>query len=478
MKHFRPLLAVLPLPALLLLAATRSVQPAAQTPKQPAPVSYTRQILPLFEKQCNVCHSGSAPASGYAMTTREALLKGGRHGVAIVPGKSNEGTFVKYLTGELKPKMPPGGALDLDTINLIRRWINEGAKFDSPTGGRPGAGGGKIVPAAPAAVNGAAQQPAPVTALAYSPDGKRLAAGGYRVVRLLDAQTGQVVRKLSGPVDQVQAVAWSSDGKRLAVAGGAAGLEGEVLVYDTLTWLPLRKLAEHYEVVYALAWKPNTHELATGSFDKTARVWDADTGKVVKVLKTTPDAVMGVAYSPDGKMLATASLDRSAKLIDTTTWKRLAALTAHQDGLTRVAFNHDGTLLATAGTDKTVRLWKVEIGKMENPLRTHNAGDTITACAFSNGGGDNSLFVYGSADTVVRAFNGDATQHRRDLRDGKDWVYSVALSPDSRTIAAGTHDGKVLFWNAADEMKLVRAVSLLPGGGAKVEIATSKEAGK
>lgn len=450
----RCLLAVSPLVAFAVLARSAP----------PRPVSYSKQILPLLQKECVACHSGPNAASGYAMDTRPLLLKGGRHGVAVIPGKGARSLLVRYLTGDVKPKMPPGKSLDLDTIALVRRWIDEGAKIDR---------GVTTAPAAPrrptaAAPKTTANQPAPVTALAFSPDGATLAAGGYRVVRLLDPASGAVKRTLTGPADQVQTLAWSTDGKLLAAAGGVPGQAGEVVLFDVAAGKLARRLTGHADAVYAVAWKPGGTELASGSLDKTIRIWDAAAGRQTRLLKHHADAVLGVAYSPDGKWLATGSVDRSAKLADTASWKIAGSLTAHGDAVTRVRFNHDGTLLATAGADRTVRIWKVEIGKMENPQRTLGAGDTITDCAFS---ADGSLFVVGSADRVVRVWNGDGAQHRRDIKDAADWVYSVAVARDGALIAAGTQEGKVLFWNA-NEGRLLRSVHLLPGG-AKIETGTA-----
>ncbi|HLK58091.1 MAG TPA: c-type cytochrome domain-containing protein [Chthonomonadaceae bacterium] len=416
-----------------------------------------------MQAQCLGCHGGAHPASGYTMETRDRLIAGGRHGAAILPGKGAKSNLTLYLIGELKPKMPPGGAMDLEKIALIRRWIDEGAKVDTMNA-VPAATPKAAIPAIP--TPSTALQPAPITALAYAPDGKALAVGGYRVVRLLDPATGEVIRTLSGAADQVQALAYSSDGKLLAAAGGIPGKAGEVVLYDTQTGKPLRTLVGHTEVVYAVAWKPNSRELATGSLDKTACIWNADTGQCTRTLKDHADAVFGVAYSPDGKLLATGSADRSAKLFDTTIWKCVAVLTAHQDAVTHVAFNRDGTLLATAGADRQIRIWKVEIGKMENPLRQQGEGDTINACAFSP---DGSLLVWGASNRVVKVFNGDGSNQMREMKDAQDWVYSIAIGNDNQTVAAGTQDGKVLFWNGR-EGKLLRTVTLLPTG-AKIEAA-------
>src|SRR5579871_1830932 len=179
------------------------------------PVVFSKQVLPILQAQCLGCHGGAHPASGYTMETRDRLIAGGRHGAAILPGKGAKSNLTLYLIGELKPKMPPGGAMDLEKIALIRRWIDEGAKVDTMNA-VPAATPKAAIPAIP--TPSTALQPAPITALAYAPDGKALAVGGYRVVRLLDPATGEVIRTLSGAADQVQALAYSSDGKLLAAA--------------------------------------------------------------------------------------------------------------------------------------------------------------------------------------------------------------------------------------------------------------------
>jgi hypothetical protein len=421
----------------------------------PAPVSFSRQVLPVLQKQCMACHGPSNGASGFSIVSRESILKGGRHGAAVLPGKGTQSSLVKYLTGELKPKMPPGGAIDLETIGLIRRWIDEGARVDSmsaPISAAPATG--TRLSRLPSAAN----LPAPVTALAYSPDGNLLAAGGYRVVRLLNPATGEVVRTISGAADQVHALAWSSDGKLIAAGGGTPGLPGEIILFNVDSGAVVRKLPGHAETVYSVAWKPNSTELASGALDKTVRIWDTLSGASVRTIKDHADAVFSVAYSPDGKLLATGSADRSAKLIDTTNWKRSASLTAHQDAVTRVAFSPDGKMVATAGADKQVRIWPVKTGTIENPLRSMGEGDVINACAFSP---DGSLFVWGATNKTVRVFNGDGSQQKRELKDAEDWVYAVGVGADNQTIAAGTQDGKVLFWDAK-EGKLLRTVTLSP----------------
>jgi WD40 repeat protein len=449
---------------LLLMAGEGGAQTPPKVSAPTVKVSYGRQIRPLFEKQCLGCHSGPNAASGYRMESRDLLLKGGRHGIAVMPGSGGKSALVRYLTGEQMPRMPSGApAWDKDTISLVRRWIEEGAAFDSAPMPAP-----SPVPAASiaaSAVPASSSAVAPVTALAFSPDGRYLAAAGYRAVRLLDPATGVAVRTLSGPADQTLALAWRSDGAVLAAAGGVPGGAGEVILLDPATGRLLRTLAAkdgHTDAVNAVAWRPGTKELATGSLDKTVRIWDTETGRVLRVLKEHADAVLGLAFSADGKYLATASADRTAKLFDGATGKPLQTLSAHEDAVTSVAFRPDGSLMATVSADKTLRIWKVEPGRMQNPERVQREGDGILACAFSP---DNAALAYGAANRTVKIFTGEAKDLRKVLSDAPDWMYSVAFSPDGKRLAAGSQNGVTLLWDVAEGKRLTPAAQT-PNGKA------------
>jgi WD40 repeat protein len=437
-------------------------------------VQFSRQVLPVLKSECGACHAGSAAPGGFSIESAERLVAGGRHGKAVVPGKSATSTLAKYLTGELKPQMPPNRPLPLDQVALIRRWIDEGGKIDSMTApagtekfgvmrdAMPTKGGG---PSAAEHATGiallplAVTQTAPVTAVAFSPDGKWVAAGGYRCVRILDPESGAVAQTISGPVDQVLSLAWSSDGKQLAAAGGLSGSYGEVCVWDvpappSAAWPKPKVIKGHTETIYSAAWRPGTQELATGSLDKTARIWDAASGAELKVLKDHVDAVLGVAYSADGKWLATGSLDRTVKLYDAATRTKASSF-VNPDGVTAVSFGPKSDIVACA-CDRSLRVWPVKAGSVENPLRGQGEGEAITSLAFSADGG---TFAWGAANRRVRIWSGDVANHRREMSDPiTDWVYGVSLSPDGKRVAAGTGEGKLYFWNTQDG-KLERTVS-------------------
>lgn len=433
----------------------------AQAASAAPPVLFSKQILPLLRRECWACHSGASPSSGYSMESRPLLLKGGRHGAAIVAGKGDQSSFVKYLTGEIKPKMPPNRAMDKETIALIKRWIDEGAKADSyafvPE---------KIavaVPSSPKSLR--AKLPAPVTALAYSPDGNFLAVGGYRCARLLKPATGELLRSIPATSDQVQAMAWSQDGKSLVAAGGTPGASGEIVALDVGTGKIAQKFVGHAEVVYAVAWRPKSDEIATASLDKTVKIWNIRDGRCVRTLKDHADGVFGVAYSANGKMFASGSADRSVKVYSLPDYRLLGVLNAHQEGVTRIAFHPNGRLLASASSDKTIRLWSLAKFPVENPERVQYEDATFSACAFSP---DGKMFVAGATNNRVRLWNGDASQQIRGFTEAEDWIYAAEVAMDNETVAAGAQDGKIYFWSAKTG-KLLRSVTVSPTGATVVE---------
>jgi WD40 repeat protein len=117
--------------------------------------------------------------------------------------------------------------------------------------------------------------------------------------------------------------------------------------------------AGHTSGVFAVAFSPDGKRALTGSFDNTARLWDATTGAPVATLEGHTGLVFGVAFSPDGKRALTGSFDDTARLWDAATGAAVAKLEGHTDSVHEVAFSPDGKRVLTGSDDKTARLWSV-----------------------------------------------------------------------------------------------------------------------
>ena len=136
------------------------------------PVSFHREIKPILARQCLGCHQGASRQAELSLASVKDIEAGGRKGAALAAGAPEKSLIVSYITGESKPQMPFGGKpLPDDQIELIRRWIREGAKDDSPADAAP-----EPISTGPTVYHA----PPVITAVAVSPDGKWLAVSGYR----------------------------------------------------------------------------------------------------------------------------------------------------------------------------------------------------------------------------------------------------------------------------------------------------------
>ena len=135
----------------------------------------------------------------------------------------------------------------------------------------------------------------PVFSLAWSPDGSKLALGGFREVRIIDERTGGAVATLVGHADAVRSIAFSPDGKLLYAAGGLPGRSGEVKVWDAVQNTLLRTIKGHSDCLYATAVSPDGRLLATSGYDKSIRLWDTATGEERRTLKDHIDAIYALA---------------------------------------------------------------------------------------------------------------------------------------------------------------------------------------
>jgi WD40 repeat protein len=293
-----------------------------------------------------------------------------------------------------------------------------------------------------------------VWSVAFSPDGQFLATGWMNgTLGLWDVHTKKAVWELGSEKAGFHAVAFSHDGKTIA-AGGADGkvlLVGAADGKEVRRWAAHRKVGHDRHSVHALAFSPDGKILASGGDDALVRLWDAGTGKGGHTLEGHDGTVYSVAFSPDGRTLASASFDHSVRLWDVSAGKERPAFVGHRNLVRCLAFSPDGKTLASGSIDGTVRLW--DCLRMAQ-LRVLEGGHINPgSLAFSPGG---SLLACGVGDGVIRLHEAGTGKVVRLLEGHRDRVHWLAFSPDGAALASFGRDDTLRVWNLATGKERLR----------------------
>jgi hypothetical protein len=248
---------------------------------------------------------------------------------------------------------------------------------------------------------------------------------------------------LAGHANKVTSVIWSPDGKQIA-----SGLwdDKTVRIWDAATGKLLKTLTGHTSMVTSVAWSPDGKQIVSGSEDDTVRIWDAATGKLFKTLTGHTRSVTSVAWSPKGEKIVSGSWDKTVRIWDAATGKLLKTLIGHTSMVTSVAWSPSGELIAFGSWDKTVKIWDAATAKLFKTLTGHTS--MVTSVAWNPSG---KLIASGSNDKTVKIWDVATDELLQTLTGHTSTVTSVAWNPSGKLIVSGSNDKTVKIWDVATD---------------------------
>jgi hypothetical protein len=448
------------------------------------PVSFYKHIRPILQANCAGCHQPAKAKGDYIMTDFTKLLAGGEEGHAIVPGKPDESNLLKVSTpnAEGKVEMPPkGDPLHETQVALIKRWVSEGAKDDTPASAQAH----YDMEHPPVYVTAPA-----VTSLEYSPDGKSIAVAGYHEVLVHQADGSGITARLVGLAERIQKLAWSPDGQKILVTGGSPARMGEIQIWDVAKKKLELSKSLTFDTLYGASWSPDGKYISVGCGDNGLRAFEVATGKEVLFMGGHSDWVLDTVWGVDGKLIASCGRDMSVKLTEVTTQRFVDNITsitpgALKGGVQALARHPSRNEILIGGTDGVPAIYRMEritkrvIGDNANLIRKFPVmqgrifgvdfapdGKRIAAGASYEGTGAVNIYASDYDSTlpdavkkIVETVSGKGPELDAWVTQGvkliastplpTGGVFSVGFSPDGQTVAAAGQDGRVRLIEAA-----------------------------
>jgi WD40 repeat protein len=289
---------------------------------------------------------------------------------------------------------------------------------------------------------------APVLSVAFSPNGRTLASGSYdQTVRLWNTRTKACTQILHKHTNRIWCVKFHPNGNLLASGGD----DHTTRFWNPATGDPTTTLQGHSNGIYAISLHPNSNLLASAHEDQTVRLWQVplastataqSTLEPFQTLRGHQNRILAIAFSPNGNTLASGSLDRTIKIWNPETHQCHLTLQGHQSWIWDVAFHPNSNTLASASYDRTVKLWDVKTGHCTHTLEGH-VGSALSVTFSPNG----QWLASGGYEQMLKLWNPQSGECVRTWYAHPNRVWALAFSPSSQWLATAGEDGTIIIWD-------------------------------
>lgn len=430
----------------VLLGASLTGRAEASTEVRP------EMAMRLLRSNCVGCHNAEKRKGGLILDTREALLKGGDSGAAVVDGKPEDSLLVQSLDAAADSHMPPKKQLSAAQVKVLSDWVRQGMPWDAAA--LSGQGG----PPREVALAPAPSTHRPVMALALSPDGKRLAAGCRNEVLWFTVEPAGLVLsgKTSAHPDPVQSLVWTPDGQRLV-----SGAFRRVVVWNAA------RASQELEIAGGLTGgigainilpDSRTALIADGVVAESGlvRVLDLAEGRTVKSWVAHEDTIPAMTLSADGARLLTAGADRVVKVWEVPGGAAVSKIEAHGTQVLAVGFSPDNTQMVTGGADRQLKVWDLKTG--ENTIALSMKSAAFNAVQWSATGPavlaateDGNVWKYSGLKVHTGAQSSESADEKQ-FAHADSPLFCLAVNAAGDRVFAGTGDGHLLSWNEAGKL--------------------------
>ncbi|MCC6142974.1 MAG: hypothetical protein IT368_04105 [Candidatus Hydrogenedentes bacterium] len=422
--------------------------------------NFADHVAPILQKHCARCHNQDTRKSGLSVALHAQILEGGSSGPVIVAGDPDGSRLFRLISHQEEPYMPPSGTqIPAEEIEVIRKWIADGAPADAsakpvaakteesaPAGDQPTFVAATFADTPPmpevqlAAATSVGARAQVARALDTSPRAPLLAVGSDKQILIYNIETFSLLGALPFPEGDVFTLTFSLNGELLLAGGGEEGYSGTCALYNVRTGERLGTFGEFWDTVLAADISPDHRMIAVGGPEKKVKVYSVETGEQLYEISDHNDWIYAVRFTPDGEVLATADRAGGLYLWQAANGRAVEQLRGHEGAIHALEYTYDSAYLASAGADGTVHIWDTWQYTKVRSFKAHGAPVLNLDISASN------QILTTSADRTTKLWDLEGKE-LATFQGLNDWGYQARFAEEGGLALAGSWTGDVILWN-------------------------------